>query len=316
VTQWKCRAGTVASFNETGNSTRTRPQRWSATGMAGSKPGVYFDGNKTDGYGNSLSASSACSIRTLFLVGQYISSNGNSGFFGIAGQDRGYRAGPGFRTGDALTCYGDEIFVNEKDYTGNVSAEMAVGAVSVLRIRTQGARPDLTNKTFALGQYIQWNVGHKIWFGEVIAYDRRLTDDEFSAVTRYLNAKWRAANPMPRDVEGEAFELADLMVGPGATTLTGEIVATGDWMFDFGNETSIAAPLLTVDGTLSLGAASALFSNYTSLALNVKHTYLEATSIVGDFSNILLDTRRFRRIAEADSQKIQHFIPGTSIIIK
>ena len=316
VTQWKCRAGTVASFNETGNSVRKRPKCWSATGMAGSKPGVYFDGNKTDGYGNSLAASSACSIRTLFLVGQYISSTGNSGFFGISGSDIGYRAGPGFITGDVLTCCGDEIFVNDTDYTGQTSAQMVVNGISVLRIRTQGPRPNLTGKTFALGQYIHWNVGHKIWFGEVIAYDRRLTDDEFIAVTRYLNAKWRADNPMPRDVEGEAFELPNVVVGPGATTLTGDIAATGDWTFDFGNATVLAAPLLTVDGTLSLNAASARFSNYTSLTKDVKHTYLGATSIVGDFNSVLLDTRRFRRIAEADSQKMVHFIPGMTIILK
>ena len=79
---------------------------------------------------------------------------------------------------------------------------------------------------------------------------------------------------------------------------------------------SLAAPLLTVDGTLSLSAASASFSNYTSLTMNVKHTYLEATSIIGDFSSVLLDTRRFRRIAEADSQKMLHFIPGMTIILK
>jgi hypothetical protein len=121
---------------------------------------------------------------------------------------------------------------------------------------------------------------------------------------------------MPRDVEGEAFELPDVIVGPGATTLTGDIAATGDWLFDFGNAASLAAPLLTVDGTLSLSAASASFSNYTSLTMNVKHTYLEATSIIGDFSSVLLDTRRFRRIAEADSQKMLHFIPGMTIILK
>ena len=316
VTQWKCRAGTVASFNETGNSTRTRPKCWSATGMAGSKPGVYFDGNKTDGYGNSLAASSACSIRTLFLVGQYVSSSGNSGFFGISGSDVGYRAGPSFRTGDALTCCGDDVFVNETDYTGKLSAQMVANGVSVLRVRTQGDRPNLTNKTFALGQYIHWNVGHKIWFGEVIAYNRRLTDGEFSAVTKYLNAKWRADNPMPRDVEGEAFELPGIVVGPGATTLTGDIAATGDWMFDFGNATALDAPLLTVDGTLSLSAATARFSNYTSLTMNVKHTYLEATTLVGDFNSVLLDTRRFRRIAEANTQKMQHFIPGATIILR
>jgi hypothetical protein len=98
--------------------------------------------------------------------------------------------------------------------------------------------------------------------------------------------------------------------------LTGNIAATGDWMFDFGNAIALAAPLLTVDGTLSLNAASARFSNYTSLTMNVKHTYLKATSIVGDFNSVLLDTRRFRRIAEADSQKMVHFIPGMTIILK
>ena len=142
--------------------------------------------------------------------------------------------------------------------------------------------------------------------GEVIAYDRALSDNEMKQVENYLIAKWKDAswtegNPPTESEQGLAGGTLSVASGASATvasgmsvgflsgagTLVGDVTADG---FDVTVKPDGTTDTLTVNGTVTLdGTAYLRVNNPENLQNGVFGTFLQATGIVGTFAGSNLE---------------------------
>ena len=326
VTNWVCRAGTVASFRcqpnyywTTGSATQyvfTEPERYDLTAFNG-KPAVYFGGNATDGT-NQMISSSTATTRTLFLVCKCD---------GKTGGQQGFFTGPG-ESGMIVNAAGETYFVL-RPYTGTTYHKYGfllhvLGEGDVYRDFT--TTPNTTNynvpHTFimsaqcdessgAFGNFKNQPVwigrgyhrGVHAWFGEVIGYDRLLSEAEVADVEAYLKNKWFTVGPaeggLPAlaadtsvslknggtlDLGGAAATMDSLYTDATGGSFVGDVTLTGTLTVDVRGAQTIASPL-TVDGDLTLSDAEVNFLNYTNIEPERWQTFLTATgTATGDFA--------------------------------
>ena len=144
------------------------------------------------------------------------------------------------------------------------------------------------------------------YVGEVIAYDRELSDNEMKQVENYLVAKWKDAswtegNPPTESEQGLAGGTLSVASGASATvasgmsvgflsgagTLVGDVTADG---FDVTVKPDGTTDTLTVNGTVTLdGTAYLRANNPENLQNGVFGTFLQATGIVGRFADSNLE---------------------------
>lgn len=309
VTNWTCRAGTMASFRcrpsdyvRCGgqNYTYTAPERYDEAAFNG-KPAVYFGGNNTDGTNHMVSASTT-TMRTLFLVCKVDRKAGSQeGFLDVGNTERGIMVNEANETyfvlrpytGTTYHKYGYLLHVigedgTFSDYTTTLNTTSFKSPntfiLSAQLDETSGAFGDYQNKTYYLGR--GWHRGVRAWFGEVVGYDRLLSKAEVADVEAYLKNKWFTVGP----VEGAVPALADdtsVSLKNGGTLDLGGAAATVDSLYTDATGGSFMGDVtltgtLTVDfeGATSLAAPLAVDGDLTVTGARVE--FLNFTNIVTD----------------------------------
>ena len=358
VTNWTCRAGTVASFRcrpsdyaKLGgqNYTYTAPERYDEAAFNG-KPAVYFGGNNTDGTNHMVSSSTA-TMRTLFLVCKVNGkAGGQEGFLNVGSNERGIMVNTswsdrfGLRPYTSTTYhkYGYLLHVIGESAAYDYTFATATGSPTYFEVpntfilsaqcdETSGAFSDYQNKTYYLGR--GWHRGVRAWFGEVIGYNRLLSEAEVADVEAYLKNKWFTVGPaegaVPALGEDTAVSLKNggtLDLGGAAATVdslytdatggsfVGDVTLTGTLTVDVRGAQAIASPL-TVDGDLTLSDAEVNFLNYTNIEPERWQTFLMATgTATGDFTRDNL-TGPYRRRKAGSSYALVHS-SGVMIIFR
>ena len=327
VTNWTCRAGSVASFRcrpsdyvKCGgqNYTYTAPERYDEAAFNG-KPAVYFGGNATDGT-NHMVSSSTTTTRTLFLVCKVDGRAGSQeGFLDVGSNERGIMVNEANTTRFVLRPYTSTTYhkygyllhvIGEdgtfSDYTATPNTTtFNVPNTFILSAQcdeTSGAFADYQDKTYYLGR--GWHRGVRAWFGEVIGYERLLSEAEVADVEAYLKKKWFTAGPseggLPAlaedtsvtlknggaiDLGGAAATVDSLYMDASGGSLAGDVTLTGTLTVDFEGATSLAAPL-AVDGDVTVTGARVEFLNFTNIVTDTWHDFLTATgTATGDFAS-------------------------------
>ena len=227
VTNWLCRAGTIASFSNPGkvNSPKSEPllppTYVPSADVFGGRPAVRFvDGPGSGGVGtNVLKSTSSGTVRTVIFVGRFDSlknpSSGNIGFWTTTKGEAGFfplnRNDSNFTlrtfTGTTFHRYGylqqavgidtvtgEEVFY---DHTQALTeSEFRVPNKFVLVSELDDSADNFgsyTDRSFYLG--CGYHGAWLGWFGEVLAYDRCLTAEEVKTMQEYLMDKWLRAAP-------------------------------------------------------------------------------------------------------------------------
>ena len=356
VTNWTCRAGTVASFRcrpsdyaKLGgqNYTYTAPERYDEAAFKG-KPAVYFGGNNTDGTNHMVSSSTA-TIRTLFLVCKVNGKAGSQeGFLDVGSTERGIMVNEANSTYFAMRPYtgttyhkygyllhviGEDGTFSDYTTTPNTTTYKVPNTfiLSAQCDETSGAFGDYQNKTYYLGR--GWHRGVRAWFGEVIGYERKLTEAEVADVEAYLKKKWFTVGPaegaVPAlaedvsvslknggtlDLGGAAATVDSISVGRSGGSFVGDVTLTGNLTVDFEGAQTMSAPL-AVDGDLTVTGASVSFLNYTNIVTDTWHDFLTATgTAAGDFASDNLSGPYRRK--KADSTFSLAHLTGMMIIFR
>ena len=324
VTGWVSRVASSSSMlvstggSMPNSSTRSKPT-YSADALGG-KPCISFAGGL-----NALWSIAKTPVRTMFVV---VAANGAqtgncAGIWGVAGKDRGFRFSnnstsvEGGGGGVRFTGPGDWVTLDGVA-KGTSGFDLGNGTVRVI-----GARMDSAHHTDAyftdelglganeatrvtnLGNY-SGNPSFVGFVGEVIAYDRELSDNEMKQVENYLIAKWKDAswtegNPPEESEQGLAGGTLSVASGASATvadgtsvgvlsgggSLTGNLTADG---FDVTVKSDGTTDTLTVNGTVTLDSTAYLHVNDAqNLQNGVFGTFLQATGIVGTFAGSNLE---------------------------
>ena len=356
VTNWTCRAGTVANFRcrpsdyvKCGgqNYTYTAPERYDEAAFNG-KPAVYFGGNNTDGTNHMVSSSTA-TIRTLFLVCKVNGKAGSQeGFLDVGSTERGIMVNEANSTYFAMRPYtgttyhkygyllhviGEDGTFSDYTTTPNTTTYKVPNTfiLSAQCDETSGAFGDYQNKTYYLGR--GWHRGVRAWFGEVIGYERLLSEAEVADVEAYLKKKWFTVGPaegaVPAlaedtsvslknggtlDLDGAAATVDSISVGRAGGSFVGDVTLTGNLTVDFEGAQTMSAPL-AVDGDLTVTGASVSFLNYTNIVTDTWHDFLTATgTAAGDFASDNLSGPYRRK--KADSTFSLAHLTGMLIIFR
>lgn len=239
VTSWVSRAESSASalVNTTGKlpdsgNPCARPT-YSATAMGG-KPGVYYEQNC-----RALWADAKSPVRTVFIAVRLDGKQmANAGLWGIGGKTLGYRSKSSGQStslaswSDCCVRPGsadDRVAMDGVNY-GSDELALGDGIVRVFSARLGGdaetAEAHFSNiglgstptRTTCVGSF-DGNSSLKGAIGEVIAYNRELSDSEMSQVEAYLMSKWQnavwAEGDMPAERE-DALTDGALTVAAGA----------------------------------------------------------------------------------------------------
>lgn len=297
VTNWLSRASSsVAGFEHTAATrlgSSAAPRAYEPAGLNG-KPAVHF----TDPT-QIMKSTAPVRLRTFFLVAKLDGVQNDMGApWGIWNQDVQYRfAGKtanGVITSLALitpAVPGDTLHINGVDIPlVKMTTTHALGDdVFLLSFRLGDAHRDLDSARLFNFHGLNRNFqdrGARQWVGEVICYERALTDAEYAAVEGYLARKWKASGtgPLPEApalfADGAGLELA------AGGTFAGDVRLNGPFVVDAAHRTTLDP--VVVAGSLTLGArATAHVRNYLNLEGGRRHPALvvqgEAT---GDFAEV------------------------------
>lgn len=304
VTGWLSRASSSAKglFVAAG---REKPAYGAAA--LGGRPGVVFPA--TDEAGDksnaALAADKASPVQTVLLALVATKTAACAGYWGTSGADRGFRAASGAATVEGVG--GGVRYGGLGDYVSLDGAVMrddalalGAGTVRVLATRLDPANHDdlaafLRDRgsdrlPTALGAYFG-NGAFVGAVGEVIAYDRALTDDEMARAERYLMAKWQetawSEGAPPAEAEAGLAPTAALRIeGAQGCTLTGNVALDGPLVVDAQGAASLAP--IVVAGDLALGAdARVVVRNYQNLPRGPRQTALRvAGTVTGAFAEV------------------------------
>ena len=314
VTNWTCRAGTVASFRctprdywETGSTTKyvyTSPERYDLTAFNG-KPAVYFGGKATDGT-NHLVSSSTATTRTLFLVCKCDGKvAGQQGFFtgpsenGIMvnnGWDdcfglRPYTGTTYHKYGFLLHAIGESVAYDYTYEPATVRASVSCFQVPYTFIiaaqcdESSNAFSNYKDKSVWLGR--GYHRGVKAWFAEVIGYDRLLSAAEVADVEAYLKNKWFTADPVAEPEPVLAADASVSLKNGGTLDLSGA-AATVDSL-DVGRAGGSFVGDVTLTGNLTVDFEGAQTMS-APLMVDGDLTVTGARVEFLNFTNVVTDT--------------------------
>ena len=306
VTGWLSRAASSAKgLFYPGNLGRARPA-YEATALGG-RPGVVFPAANEAGDRSTaaLRADAASPVQTVLLALVATKTVNFAGYWGTFGVDRGFRAGGAAATVESSG--GGVRYGGMGDYVSLDGAvrrdeelSLGAGAVRILATRLDPANhADLAaflrdrgvdRFPTALGAYCA-NGAFVGAVGEVIAYDRALTDDEMARAERYLVAKWKAAawsegQPPAETENGFAPGAALRIEGAQGCALAGNVALDGPLVIDAQGAASLTP--IVVAGDLALGAGARVeVKNYRNLPRGTRQTALRVTgTATGDFAAV------------------------------
>ncbi len=268
-------------------------------------------------------------VRTVFIaLAVDGTQTGNcAGVWGLGNKDMGFRfsnKSTSLESGGGYVRPTDPQAWVSMDGTayGNSSVPLGAGTPRVLSFRfdadchTEAYMADVLglgqanpSRTTVVGCY-SGNPAFAGSIGEVIAYNRTLTDDEMRRVERYLIKKWKETewtegNP-PTVMTAADCGLADgaltlvdgaevtLAGGASVGTVSGGGTLTGDLTVTDGFAVTVKSDgttdTLAVDGVVTLGADAFLqVYNPKNLQNGVFGTFLTANSITGTFAGTNLE---------------------------
>mgnify|MGYP002520873106 CR=1 FL=1 len=311
VTGWLSR---VSSSARGLFSAGSQKPTYDASSMDG-RPGVSFPAAEdANGVPTAvLKADKTSPVQTVFLALAASQTVNCAGYWGVYGVDRGFRAGNSAATVEGVS--GGVRYGGAGDYVsldGMVCRDDALtlgaGTVRVLATRLDPANhPDLAavladrgsdkNPT-ALGSYT-YNGAFVGAVGEVVAYDRALTDDEMTRVERYLVAKWKGAawtdGQPPAETEPAFAPSSGLtLAGAQGATFTGDVALGGTFVIDAQGGTTLEP--IVIKGNLALGENVRVeVRNIGNLKRGAHYEVLRVEgSVTGDFAAVAgLDNSRW-----------------------
>jgi len=345
VTSWVSRATSSATALVNPGTTmpgasvsKSRPvfNADTAAAMAG-RPGVYFANA-----GRALWADVASPVRTVFIVAMLSANQNNcNGLWGPAGRDCGFRFNSNNTTLEGATSVVRPTASTDRVRMDGLSTfGFGLNTVRVFSARFEstdasffsaiGLESPTPSRTTTLGAYCG-NPGLEGYVGEVIAYDRALSDAEMLQVEGYLANKWQktawtAGNP-PAETEatfaGGALAVAagasvtvpnGTRVGPlaGGGTLVGDVTTTG---IDVEVKPGGSTDTLTVNGALTLDPESTLtVSGLSYLKNGVFNTFLRATTLTGAFGSTNLAPPYYHRLKGGEG--VLYRLKGLTVIVR
>lgn len=329
VTNWLSRAASsVAGFEYTSTTkldsyASAAPRAWEPAGLNG-KPAVHFaDPTQI------MKSTAKVRTRTFFLVAKLDGAQKNMGApWGIWGQDVEYRFAWDTTDG-AITSLslitpavpGDTLHINGADIplVAMTTTHRLGSDVFLLSFRLGDAHRDLeSNRHFnfhGLNRNFQ-DRGAKQRVGEVICYERALTDEEYAAVEGYLTRKWIASGTGPLPATPAVFaDGAGLSLSGGGGTVAGDVRLNGPLVVDARNRTALAP--LVVTGNLVIGdAATVLVRNYLNLAGAARHPALVVQgAVTGDFADVQGLAGAWRFVRAGNTWSVLHAL-GTWLIFR
>lgn len=345
VTSWMSRAVSSATAlvnpgtampGTTGTKSKPVFNAETATALGG-RPGVYFANA-----GRSLWADVKSPVRSVFIVVKLSANQNNcNGLWGPAGRDCGFRFSSNTTSMEGATSVVRPTASTDRVRMDGLSTfSFGQNTVRVFSVRfgsadaafyeTIGLESPSPTRTTALGAYCG-NPAIEGYVGEVIAYDRALSDAEMQQVEDYLAAKWQKSawtdGQPPAETEptfaGGALSVAagasatvpnGTRVGPlaGGGTLTGDVTTTGINVLVKPDGTT---DTLTVNGTLTLDSSSVL--NVTGLEYlknSVFDVFLRATTLDGAFGSTNLAPPYYHRLTGGEG--ILYRLKGMTVIVR
>lgn len=348
VTGWVSRASSsssmlVSSGTLPNSDGRTKPT-YSANALGG-KPCLAFTGAS-----DAIWSSTKTPVRSVFIA---LAANGSqtrncAGVWGVSGADRGFRFSNNSTTieggagGVRPTGPGDWVSLDGVS-KGTAGLALGDGTVCVIGARLElanhveaffvnelGLGTDGATRATVLGKYYG-NPSFVGYIGEVVAYDRALSDSEMKQVENYLIEKWKTASwteGNPPDESESGLVDGTLSVADGATvavadgtevgtlsgagTLSGDVTADG---FEVTVKVDGTTDTLTVDGTVTLGDTAYLqVNNPQNLQNGVFGTFLQAEGITGRFSGSNLEKPNGWRVTTTKAQVFRS--SGFKIILR
>ncbi len=329
VTNWLSRAAsTAAGFEYTaetklGNYASAAPHAYEPTGLNG-KPAVHFTATE-----QIMKSTAMVHARTFFLVAKLDGEQMDMGApWGIWNQDVEYRFSGKTSTGRITSLSlvtpavpGDTLRINGSDIPlVTMTTEHELGSdVFLLSFRLDDARQDLESARLYNYHGLNRNNtdrGAKQWVGEMICYERALTDDEYAAVEGYLTRKWIASGTGALPSAPAVFaDGAALSLCGGGGTFAGDLGLNGPFVVDARGGTSLTP--LVVTGSLVLGeAATAEVRNHLNLEGNRRHAALVVQGgVTGGFAAVLGLEGAWRFVREGGTWSVLHAL-GTQIILR
>lgn len=316
VSRWKSAEAFGPDFVADPTSRGPKPPLWDATGFDG-KPSVHVA--QVDA---SLAATAKTNLTTLVLVFRADAANDKGYFFGARDEDAGviyddsthirYNGVAMDRPGGLRRVYTTSGWKNYDNTVGKLATPASAPCILVLGIPSWHEYfSSYQGKKFSLGKY--FNDARLVYFSEILAYERLLTDVEIVALGEHLSAKWFGSVLHAREANFDAT--SGMSFGAGGGVLNGDLTLTNSVTFDFAGAAALAQPLLQVNGTLTLSDVAASFLNFEALARRTKHVYLRASRITGDFSATDLADPRWSRLCDETSQSLLR-APGLLMLVR
>ena len=266
VTNWVSQSGSVASFlwreDWCVSGWNPSPPTYALSAING-KPAVSCNGAQA------LGSSSSVSVRTLFIAAKPIRKQANmSCLWGRRSGDAGLRYNG---NGNGLAYAYNELLgvgsckrVNGVLQTNPLSDTVLFDSTKLNPFVVVFAK-DAAAAATAMNNALNLNANNRYgyhYFGEVIAYDRTLSNDEIVEIDNYLRKKWLTADPIAE--QGVAPEVGGVVV---TVDNAGKVVPA------------------VVEGDLRLAEGASL--SYTAAPVRQGATVLSVTgSVTGDFAEI------------------------------
>ena len=240
VTQWNSVAGEMVYTNENlALSPLYNP------GAFGGRGGVMFGTNSIGNTkaGTRLSSTAQTHVKTVFIVGHVAGSQpGFGGMFGQTAADKGIRFGNDSApitylrnsSGDDFVNSGGTCFLNGESASLTVDVGLSPFVLTQYGGANTGNHEDW-NSTIrtTLGHYNYSQASRYFWgeLGELLVYDRALSNEERTMVDGYLMTKWLSSSmPTYETPEGMVIELSNggvLNLGGASNTQTVSTVICG-----------------------------------------------------------------------------------------
>ena len=288
VTNWTAVAGTVSCFYWDAAITNDKWRAQSGPvlkedGING-KPALWFNGPQ------GLRSAEKCTAKTVIMVARYGGWYCNSqGLWGMYETDSGVR----YDGVKKLQCYGyfpfgSTFHFNGKDLSRTVARYWSDDlSPSVVSFAFDEKKTDGGDKNYNCLNLYNINRGGKHYIGEVMAYDRTLSNEELLEIENYLSAKWLTGIPLIKDASAATVGSVAVSAGADGKVTPAEVTGTvklapSATLTVKGTPSKTSQTVLTVDGDVTGDFASSdrLAGLYLTRAGNIWRYKYDGMTII------------------------------------